>query len=113
MTPELYQRLKPLYDAALDVPKEQRAQFVYEACRDDPELREHLEALLAAHDESTGPLDAPARKPPETSIRRNRGPWLMVNWYSADSRSCASWAGEAWARSTRPKTTSCAAFTSR
>ena len=59
MTPELYQRLKPLYDDALDAPKEQRAQFVDEACGDDPELRRHLEALLAAHDESTGPLDAP------------------------------------------------------
>ena len=59
MTPELYQRLKPLYDAALDIRKEQRAQFVDEACRDDPEMREHLEALLAAHDESTGPLDVP------------------------------------------------------
>ena len=59
MTPELYQRLKPLYDDALDAPKEQRAQFVDEACWDDPELRGHLEALLAAHDESTGPLDAP------------------------------------------------------
>ena len=62
MTPELYQRLKPLYDAALDTPKERRAQFVDEACRDDPELREHLEALLAAHEETTGPLDAPLVK---------------------------------------------------
>ena len=28
MTPELWQRLKPLYEAALDVPEEQRAQFI-------------------------------------------------------------------------------------
>jgi serine/threonine protein kinase/Tfp pilus assembly protein PilF len=62
MTPELYERLKPLFDAALDTPKEQRAEFVDEACRDDPELREHLEALLAAHEESTRPLDAPLVK---------------------------------------------------
>ena len=59
MTPELYQRLKPLYDAALNAPTERRAQFVDQSCGDDPEVREHLEALLAAHDESTGPLDAP------------------------------------------------------
>jgi tetratricopeptide (TPR) repeat protein len=59
MTPELYQRLKPLYDAALDAPTGKRAQFVDEACRGDPELREQLQALLAAHDESTGPLDVP------------------------------------------------------
>jgi serine/threonine protein kinase/Tfp pilus assembly protein PilF len=62
MTPELYQRLKPLFEAALDTPKERRAQFVDEACRDDPELRERLEALLLAHEESTRPLDAPLVK---------------------------------------------------
>ena len=59
MTPELWQRLKPLYDAALDMPKEKRAQFVAEACKDDEELREELEALLKANDEGTGSLDAP------------------------------------------------------
>jgi tetratricopeptide (TPR) repeat protein len=59
MTPELWQRLKPLYDAALDTPKEKRAQFVAEACQDDQELREELEALLKANDEGTDTLDAP------------------------------------------------------
>jgi eukaryotic-like serine/threonine-protein kinase len=59
MTPELWQRLKPLYEAALETREEQRAQFIAEACKDEPEVREHLEALLAAHDESAGPFDAP------------------------------------------------------
>jgi eukaryotic-like serine/threonine-protein kinase len=59
MTPELYQRLKPLYDAALDVPREKRAQFVAEACGNDEELRVELEALLAANETGTGSLDAP------------------------------------------------------
>jgi serine/threonine protein kinase/tetratricopeptide (TPR) repeat protein len=59
MTPELWQRLKPLYEAAMETPEEQRAQFVAEACKDDSELREHLEALLAAPNESTGLFDAP------------------------------------------------------
>jgi eukaryotic-like serine/threonine-protein kinase len=59
MTPELYQRLKPLYDAALDTPPEQRAAFVCEACGSDVELREHLDTLLAAHEERTGPVDVP------------------------------------------------------
>ena len=59
MTPELYQRLKPLYDAALDLEKEQRALYVSQACGDDRELRENLEALLAAGDDGPGPLDAP------------------------------------------------------
>jgi len=58
MTPEIWQRLKPLYEEALETPEEQRAQFIAEACKDDSELREHLEALLAASDEGTGLFDA-------------------------------------------------------
>jgi serine/threonine protein kinase/Tfp pilus assembly protein PilF len=59
MTPELYQRLNHLFDAAVAAPLDERPAFVDAACRDDPELRKHLEALLAAHDETTGPLDSP------------------------------------------------------
>ncbi len=59
MTPELWQRLKPLYDAALDIPKENRAQFAAQQCGDDDELRRELEALLAANDEGTDSLEAP------------------------------------------------------
>jgi serine/threonine protein kinase/Tfp pilus assembly protein PilF len=59
MTPELYHRLNQLFDAAVALPIEKRPAFVNEACAGDPELRRHLEALLAAHDESTGTLDAP------------------------------------------------------
>src|SRR5277367_956735 len=72
MTPELYQRLKPLYNAALDIPKERRAQFVHEACQDDPELLGHLVALLAAHEESTGPLDAALVKLRDVSPSKQR-----------------------------------------
>ncbi len=46
MTPELWQRLKPLYQAALDLPSQSRLQFVIEACGEDRELREELESLL-------------------------------------------------------------------
>lgn len=59
LTPELYQRLKQLYEEALDRPTEERAQFVNEACQDDAELQGHLEALFAAHDETTEMLDIP------------------------------------------------------
>ena len=59
MTPELWQRLKPLYNAAVEMPKESRAQFVASACKNDNELRAELEALLAAGNQSTDSLDAP------------------------------------------------------
>jgi eukaryotic-like serine/threonine-protein kinase len=59
MTPELYERLKPLYAAALDIPEERRAAFVARACGDERGLREELEALLKANDERTATLGAP------------------------------------------------------
>jgi serine/threonine protein kinase/tetratricopeptide (TPR) repeat protein len=59
MTPELYQRLKPLYDAALDIPSENRDAFVAEVCKGDSQLEKGLQNLLAAHDTETGTLDNP------------------------------------------------------
>jgi tetratricopeptide (TPR) repeat protein len=46
MTPELWQRLKSLYHAALERPEAARAQFADEACGDDDELKKELIALL-------------------------------------------------------------------
>jgi serine/threonine protein kinase/tetratricopeptide (TPR) repeat protein len=59
MTPELWQRLKPLYHAVLEMPDEARAQFVAEACREDTELKEELTALLKTNGEQTGSDDLP------------------------------------------------------
>ncbi len=59
MTPELYQRLKPLYDAALDIPREKRDAFVAEAYRRDRELGLELEALLKNHEAGGSSLDRP------------------------------------------------------
>jgi hypothetical protein len=59
MTPELWQRLKPLYEAALDVPKELRPQFVANVCKDDVTLKCELEKLLQSPTEFTFPFDNP------------------------------------------------------
>jgi len=55
MTPELWQRLKPLYNNAIELQEPRRAQFIAEACGTDAELREALESLLGAADRSTEP----------------------------------------------------------
>jgi len=59
MTPELWRRLKPLYECALDIPAEQRAGYVAEACAGDPQLEKELQNLLADHDAETATLDEP------------------------------------------------------
>ncbi len=59
MTPELWQRLKPLFHAALQRGTDDRAAFVDAACGDDLELKTHLKQLLEAEERDAGSLDAP------------------------------------------------------
>ncbi|HSY69749.1 MAG TPA: serine/threonine-protein kinase, partial [Edaphobacter sp.] len=59
MTPELWQRLKPLFHAALEERTQDRAAFIDAACGDDLELKMHLKQLLEAEQQDTGSLEAP------------------------------------------------------
>ena len=59
MTPELWQRLKPLFQAALDERIQDRAAFIETACGDDLELKTHLKRLLDANQQSVDSRDAP------------------------------------------------------
>ena len=59
MTPELWQRLKPLFHAALKEGTGDRTAFIDAACGEDKELKIHLEQLIEAEQQSTGSLDAP------------------------------------------------------
>ncbi len=59
MTPELWQRLKPLFHSALQQGTENRAAFVDAACGDDLELKTHLKQLLEAEERDAGSLDVP------------------------------------------------------
>ncbi len=59
MTPELWQRLKPLFHAALQEEPQNRAAFIDTACGSDVELKMHLEQLLQAEQRDTGSIDSP------------------------------------------------------
>jgi serine/threonine protein kinase len=59
MTPELWQRLKPLFHAALEEDTQNRAAFVDAACKGDQEMKQHLVQLLHAEQQKTRSLDAP------------------------------------------------------
>jgi len=46
MTPERWQRLEALYDAAVELPPAERARFLDEQCRGDEDLRRELTAMF-------------------------------------------------------------------
>ena len=57
MTPELWQRLKPLFHAALEENPQNRAAFIDGVCGGDLELKGHLEQLLDAEQQDDDSLD--------------------------------------------------------
>ena len=50
MTPERYNRINELFDAALDLPAPERPSFLASACPDNPSLLEQVTQLLATHE---------------------------------------------------------------
>ena len=49
MTPELWERLKPIFDTALEMAPAERSKFIQEACGTDEQLHLELDSLLLAH----------------------------------------------------------------
>jgi eukaryotic-like serine/threonine-protein kinase len=53
-------RVKELFDSAVDLPEPaDRLAFLDRECGGDRELRERLDALMAAHDKPVGELERP------------------------------------------------------
>jgi tetratricopeptide (TPR) repeat protein/tRNA A-37 threonylcarbamoyl transferase component Bud32 len=49
MTPEMWERLKSLFNAAIEMPPNERQAFVENCCAGEPELRTQLVGMIAAH----------------------------------------------------------------
>ena len=60
MTPDQWQEVQDLFSAALDLPADQRSDFLSKACAADAMLRAEVESLLAAHAKGTDVIEAPA-----------------------------------------------------
>jgi serine/threonine protein kinase/Tol biopolymer transport system component len=60
MTPERWQQIDELLQAALERDPTERAAFLNDACRGDDSLRQEVESFLAAEDESASFLKSPA-----------------------------------------------------
>ena len=52
MTPERWQQVEEVLQAALDRPPHERASFLNEACSTDEELRQEASSLIDAYDEA-------------------------------------------------------------
>jgi len=59
MTSEDWQKVKEIFNAALDLPPAERHSFIEKSCADN-ELREEVEALLASSDEAEDFIEDPA-----------------------------------------------------
>ncbi len=57
MKPEQFQKIKELFQAALEQEPEQRAAFLDQACQGDDSLRQELDSLLASHQQEDGFLE--------------------------------------------------------
>src|SRR4051794_18305740 len=60
MSPERWQQVEEVFQAALDQSPDERARFLAEACADDAELRGEVESLLAQYEAAGDFLDEPA-----------------------------------------------------
>lgn len=59
MDAELWERVKRVFDDAVDLPSAERLHVLDSACASDPALRAEVERLLAEYDRSEGFLDSP------------------------------------------------------
>jgi serine/threonine protein kinase len=60
MNPETWQKLKPLFHAALELGPAERTAFLTQACDGDNELRARVEKLLTSHENAGSFLASPA-----------------------------------------------------
>ena len=60
MTPERWQRVKELFESALDRAREERPAFLDYACDSDESLRREVESLLASYEEGESFMEKPA-----------------------------------------------------
>ncbi len=60
MTPEQWERIKEIFEAALGRPPDERSAYIEQACAGDHALRQEVASLLAAHERAGRFLEEPA-----------------------------------------------------
>ena len=62
MTPEWWQRIKPLLQSALERDPAERSAFLAKECGGDEALRKHVESLIASHEQAGEFIEAIATR---------------------------------------------------
>ena len=86
MQAEQYQRMDAIFEAALDLPQDERSAFLDTACGDDSELRQAIERLLELDEQAGDFMVHPLRPPPDLSgeielenlAGQRLGPYLLL-----------------------------------
>lgn len=63
-----WEEIKRIFQHALDLPAEQRTQYLDKSCKDSPEIRQEVESLLAAYEETPDILEEPALTPQKQMV---------------------------------------------
>ena len=83
MTPERWQRIKPLLHSALEREPSERSAFLAAECSGDEALRKDVESLIASHDQAGEFIESPAFEVMAGSLAddqvvgRNLGPYVI------------------------------------
>src|SRR4030095_4002948 len=72
MTPERFQQIDHLYQAALDQEAADRSKFISSSCADDAELRREVESLLLAHEQAGSFIAEPALRSAARLLARDQ-----------------------------------------
>ncbi|HMN46275.1 MAG TPA: serine/threonine-protein kinase [Povalibacter sp.] len=79
MTPQRWQQIKLLFDAALALPSAERAAWLHAECGADIELREDVESLLRMHDDpDDSPGDSSVSIAPQIRIGSRIGAYRLI-----------------------------------
>src|SRR5262249_21008513 len=92
MTPNRWEQINRLWDAALEVAEAERPVFLEQACHGDAELRREVESLLASDQQAGGFLESPglevvaeamAAQGPPSLVGRLLGPYQILSLLGA------------------------------
>jgi hypothetical protein len=105
MTPERYQEIGVIFDAAKRVPPGERAAFLAQACGADKALHHEVESLLGYDDQTDNFIDVPPLQLSAEALSSNPAPALsgrQVDYYQVMSLLGRGGMGEVYrARDTR------------